>query len=179
VREAKIIEREIEGFSEQSLGKSRGSYRYHSWLRGSQVPVRGVCFAAGSESPRLAQELAVGYLKAGVISFRMAKIGVQEWRAITTPLLDHRLDVSNVVFLLHDLDMTTPGMAEAVADAIDGTEHIHWMATVHDPMLLLPKLRLPFLVYLGLGETGCMRYLAQDEQTMLIDKGSLKRARRC
>jgi hypothetical protein len=41
--------------------------------------------------------------------------------------------------------------------------------------MLSPKLKLSFLVYLGVGPNGKMRFLAQDGQRLLIDEGSLEK----
>lgn len=171
----KVAERQILGYSEDSLNDSRQGYLYHSWSRGKQVPVRGLCFAAGNDSPRLARDFAVEYLNLGVISFRMAKLNLEDWQRIMAALLDNQVEMANVAFLLHDLDFAATALADVVADVIDVSDDLLWLATVHDPEGLPVKLRLPFLVYLGFGKTGRMRYLAQDEQSMLIDRGSLKR----
>jgi hypothetical protein len=43
--------------------------------------------------------------------------------------------------------------------------------------MIHPRLRLPLLVYLGLGKRGRMRYLVQDEQRLMIDKGSFNKSK--
>ena len=93
-------------------------------------------------------------------------------------LIQHSAEVMNVGFLLNAIDLVAPGLEQAMADVIDKTENVHWIATAGDPRMIHPKLRVMFLVYLGLGQNGRMRYLPHDEQRLLIDKGSLIKAKK-
>ena len=172
----KTIERQTEGYNEQCLEDFCRSVLFHSWSRNKTVPVRGVCFAAGIESTKLARDFAGKHLGLGIIGFQMSAMTVEAWHGITAMLIQHRAEVSSIGFLLHALDLTVPGLEQEIANVVDATESVDWIATAGDPTMLHPRLRLPFLVYLGVGKSGRMRYLIQDGQQLLIDKGSLKKA---
>ena len=83
--------------------------------------------------------------------------------------------ISKVGFILHDLDLTSPDLQEKIADVLDVTDNVTWFATARDHRRLSPKLKLPFLVYLGLSPDDKMRFLAQGSQQLQIDQGSLKK----
>jgi hypothetical protein len=171
------IQRSVEGYSESCLVSFQsGLLFYPSWTYGKQIPVRGLAFAAGTDSTRLASEFAQRHLGLGVIGLRMDTMTIEAWRGVTTLLVQHQAEVSRVGFLLHALDLTMPGLHEEIADTIDRVEGVAWLATAGDPLVLHPKLRLPFLVYLGLGQTGRMRFLLDKRQQLAIDKGSMKKA---
>jgi hypothetical protein len=171
----KAFERQTTGYSEQALEGMFGETLFPSAFFNQPVPVRGVCFAAGEESLQLAHYFVETHLNMGVIAFRMEAMTNEAWRETSGLFTRPRAEVSNVGFLLRDLDLTSPELQEKIAEVLEVTENVLWFATVGDHRRLSPRLKLPFLVYLGLGQNGRMRFMAQSGQQLRIDEGSLKR----
>ena len=95
------------------------------------------------------------------------------WRELRNLLTRPRAEVSKVGVLLRDLDLVAPSLQDQVADFLGVADNVLWFASTSDHRKLSPKLKLPFLLYLGLSQAGRMCFLSQDGQQLLIDKGSL------
>ena len=171
-----VIERQVEGYSQQQLAGFCGNICYLSPSRQAFARVRGICFAAGHESPRLAEEFITAYLKLGFFSLRTQAMTADSWPGVSTLLSGKQTRMANVGILLNTIDLIVPGMEQVIAETVDKVVTVGWYATLGNPQMIHPRLSLPFLVYLGLGQTGRMRYLLQDGQKLVIDKGSLKRS---
>lgn len=169
----KIIERQNVGYSPQVLEDIFRSTLFPSSFFNQPMSVRGVCFAAGLNSSELAREFAEDHLGLGTIGFRMETMTPEIWRATTGLFTSPNAEVSKVGVILHDLDSTSPELQEKVAAGIEAAETNLWFVTANDHRKLTAKLKQSFLVYLGLGPTGKMRFLIQNGQLLQIDEGSL------
>ena len=174
----KALERQTAGYSQEGLETFLRSTLFPSAFFDQPVPVRGICFAAGIESATLARQFAEDWLALGTVRFRIEALTPDEWCDLSRLLAPPKAEVSKVGFLLPNLDLAPVEVQEEVAETVLAGETPLWFATARDQQRLIPPLKLAFLVYLGLGSNGCMRFLCQDGQSLLIDEGSLKKAPR-
>jgi len=170
----KLIKRSKTGYSQKVLEDFFRSTLFPSSFFNQPKPVRGVCFAAGPESSEMVRDFAETQLGLGTIGFRLEKTTMEAWREITNLFARPKAEVSKVAFLLYDLDLAAPELQEKIADILDVADNTLWFASVGDHRRLSPKLKLPFLVYLGLGSDNRMLFLGQGVQQVVMDEGTLK-----
>lgn len=170
----KALERDIIGYSEECLENFLEATSFPSAFFDQPVPVRGLCFAAGPESLALAKAFAERQLGFGTITLHLATMTVETWRAATHLFTRPGAEVANLGIILPELDLASPVMQEAVAVSVGAIDGVRWFVTARDHRKLSAKLKLPFLVYLGLNPAGKMRFLVQNGQRLQIDEGSLR-----
>jgi hypothetical protein len=170
----KALERDIIGYSEQCLENFLEATLFPSAFFDQAVPVRGLCFAAGPDSLAQAKALAEQRLWLGTITLHLATMTVETWRAAPHLFTRPGAEVANLGIILPELDLVSPEMQESVAASVGAIEGVRWFVTARDHRKLSAKLKLPFLVYLGLSPAGKMRFLVQNGQRLQIDEGSLR-----
>ncbi len=170
----KVAQRDTPGYSEACLAGMLESFFFPSSFFDQPVCVRGICFAAGAESERLACEFAAGHLKLGTIVLRMGAVTSEDWRAIAVLLRPPKANVSNVAVILPNLDLASGEVQEKLGEVVDAAEGIVWLPTVNDQRGISARLKQHFLVYLGLSRDDKMQFLLQSGQRIQIDEGSLK-----
>jgi hypothetical protein len=172
------LQRQTEGYSEDFLESMLRRTTFPSPFFDQPVRVRGVCFSAGPDSSRLAREFAEGRLALGTVSMPAEAVPAKAWQGLVKFFTHPQTRATKVGFLLQHLDQASKQVQEKVAAAILASETLLWFAAVNDHQKLVLALKMPFLVYLGLGPSGRMQMLIQPGQRLLIDKGSFRKGPR-
>lgn len=171
-----IIQREEAGYSQATLASFYQGVLYEAPPYGSLVPVRGVCFATGHKAKHLAMDFLGRHLGLGIIDLDMRGMTAAAWRETHAMLTAKQTVLTRIGILLSGADQVEPALEEAIIDTMENTVAVGWFATARNPDALPPKLRLCFLVFLGLGQAGRMRFLISKDQHIMMDKGSMRKA---
>jgi hypothetical protein len=174
----KVMVRETEGYSEALLESMLRSTLFPSSFFDQPVLVRGVCFAAGSDSSQLARNFAEKRLGLAVISIGHESGTEKAWMELSRVLAHPQTTSSRLGILLPDLDRIPVEVHQQIFAATQAANNLQWFPSVADYRKVIPALRLALVVYLGLNTGNKMQVLIQSGQTLEIDKGSLKRAPR-
>jgi len=169
----KVVEAQHTGYRDQAIESLFRSSLFPSSFFDQPVPVRGVCFAAGHDSVRLAQSFAATHLGLGTLTLPINAMTLTDWRHFAKVVAGPRSESNNLGLVLPDLDLASEGFQAKVAESIGATGNTLWFPTATDQRRLIAPLKLALLVYLGLGPNKRMRFLVQSGQHLLIDEGSL------
>lgn len=171
----KVFERETAGYSDEFIESFFRRSLFSSSFFDQPSPVRGVCFAAGPDSGKLAQEFAQERLSLGTITLRLEKMTPRDWQDLMRFLTKPNADLVKVGILLPNLHLASDSLQGRIAETIQATDNLLWFSSSSDLRKIKPELKRALVVFLGLSPKNRMRFLLQDGQQLLIDQGSLQR----
>ena len=175
---AKVIVPEAEGYTETLLESMLRSTLFPSSFFDQPVPVRGICFAGGSDSSQLARNFAEKRLNLAVLCIGHETGTEKAWLELRRVLAHPQTTSSRLGILLPDLDRIPVEAQQQIFAATQAASNLLWFPSVEDYRKVIPALRLALVIYLGLNKGNKMQVLIQSSQTLEIDKGSLKRGPR-
>jgi hypothetical protein len=175
---AKVIEPEAEGYSETLLESFLERTLFPSSFFDQPVPVRGVLFAAGPNSSRLAREFAERRRGFSVFSIGYEAGTEKAWTELSRVFAHPQTTSSRIGILLPNLDRIPVAAQQEILEAIQAPNNLSWFPSVDDYRKVIPALRLALVVYFGMNAGNKMQMLLQSGQTIQIDKGGLKHAPR-
>ena len=174
----KVLTRQTPGYSEKLLSSMLNRTKVPSVFFDQPVNARGVCFAAGPDSPRLARDFAGNHLALGVFSISSELISKKGWREVSRILVHPQAGFSRIGIILPQMDLLPADLQEQVTRSMMATGHLLWFPTASNFEKLIPAIRLALVVYLGLNREEQMKILIQSGQVIVVDKDGLKRAPR-
>lgn len=164
-----------EGYDEHVLETSRTTTLLPHALTNQNQLVRGVCFAAGLGSYTLATDFAEQFLSLRMIAWDFASITTDQ---LTEFNEEPYLLESDTAIVLSNVHVLSDALQAKLADIILANPIPVWFLAVTTHRPLIQRLKLAFVVYLGLSPDNHMRFLLQKQQRLLIDEGSLQKAPR-
>lgn len=172
----KALELQKPGYSEEALKDVFQSILFTSAFFDKAEPVRGVCFASGTDAVQQAQSFATGQLGLGTVTIPLVALTPTSINQFVSVITVAGAKVRNVGFILPEADRLSEPLQAEFARVIQASSDILWFPTVSTPGRLITPLQSALLVYLGLGGNNRMRFLLQSGQQVMIDEGSLKRS---